>query len=136
MRRLYRQRRDALVESLERHLGRIAEVHGASAGMHLSLRLRDERLDDVAIVRQAREQGIVVNALSAHAVQGGTPWNGLMLGYAHVPAEDIDGLVKRLAAVVHLAAYAADKVSPAPPDRPANRSANGGSSRAPRVRRP
>ena len=100
MRRLYRQRRDALVESLERHLGRIAEVHGASAGMHLSLRLRDDGLDDVAIVRQAREQGIVVNALSAHAVRGGTPWNGLMLGYAHVPAEDIDGLVKRLAAVV------------------------------------
>jgi GntR family transcriptional regulator/MocR family aminotransferase len=113
MRRLYRQRRDALVESLERHLGRIAEVHGASAGMHLSLRLRDERLDDVTIVRQAREQGIVVNALSAHAVQGGTPWNGLMLGYAHVPAEDIDGLVKRLAAVVHLAAYAANAERPA-----------------------
>jgi GntR family transcriptional regulator/MocR family aminotransferase len=36
-----------------------------------------------------------------------------MLGYAHVPAEDIDGLVKRLAAVVHLAAYAANAERPA-----------------------
>jgi GntR family transcriptional regulator/MocR family aminotransferase len=107
MRRLYRQRRDALVAALERHLGRIAEVHGASAGMHLSLRLRDERLSDVAIAARAREQGIVVNPLSTHAAGGGTPWNGLMLGYAQVPAEQMDGLAKRLAAVVHLAAYAA-----------------------------
>jgi GntR family transcriptional regulator/MocR family aminotransferase len=111
MRRLYRQRRDALVAALERHLGRIAEVHGASAGMHLSLRLRDERLSDVAIAARAREQGIVVNPLSTHAAGGGTPWNGLMLGYAQVPAEQMDGLVKRLAAVVHLAAYSAGAAS-------------------------
>lgn len=73
-----------------------------------SLRLRDARLRDTAIARQAREQGLVVKALSAHAVQGETQWNGLMLGYAQVPAERMDALVKRLAAVVHLAAYAAD----------------------------
>jgi GntR family transcriptional regulator/MocR family aminotransferase len=97
----------ALVAALERHLGRIAEVHGASAGMHLSLRLRDERLSDVAIAARARDQGIVVNPLSTHAAGGDTPWNGLILGYAQVPAEQMDGLVKRLAAVVHLAAYTA-----------------------------
>jgi GntR family transcriptional regulator/MocR family aminotransferase len=28
-----------------------------------------------------------------------------MLGYAQVPAAEMDGLVKRLAAVIHLAAY-------------------------------
>jgi len=105
MRRLYRQRRDALVEALDRHLGRIAEVHGASAGMHLSLRFTDAALVDVAIVERAREEGIVVNALSTHAVQGATAWNGLMLGYAQVPAERMEELVKRLAAVIHLAAY-------------------------------
>ncbi|WP_036172434.1 PLP-dependent aminotransferase family protein [Massilia sp. 9096] len=113
MRRLYRQRRDALVESLERHLGSRAEVHGASAGMHLALQLTDARLIDVAIARDARAQGIVVNALSAHAMPGRVPsatrWNGLMLGYAQVPAEQIDGLVRRLAGVV-------DRADPEPPD--------------------
>jgi GntR family transcriptional regulator/MocR family aminotransferase len=128
MRRLYRQRRDALTAALERHLGRIAEVHGASAGMHLSLRLLDERLSDVAIARQAREQGIIVNPLSTHAVGAGTRWNGLMLGYAQVPAEQMDGLVRRLAAVVYLAAYAAASLTPASPDRPANRFPNAKSS--------
>ena len=106
MRRLYRQRRDALVAALERHLGRIATVHGASAGMHLSLRLPDWLPDDT-IRALAREEGIAVNALSTHAVQGAPMWNGLMLGYAQVPAEAMDGLVRRLAAVIHLAAYEA-----------------------------
>nr|WP_229217586.1 PLP-dependent aminotransferase family protein [Massilia forsythiae] len=108
MRRLYRQRRDALVEAVERHLGRAVTVQGASAGMHLSL-LLETRLDDAAIVRRAREEGIVVNPLSAHATSEGAPWNGLVLGYAQVPVEEIDALVKRLAAVVHLAAYEAGK---------------------------
>jgi GntR family transcriptional regulator/MocR family aminotransferase len=107
MRRLYRERRDALVAALQRHLGPVAQIHGASAGMHLSLRLPDT-LPDEMIRARARQEGIVVNALSSHAVQrGGGQWNGLMLGYAQVPAARMEGLVKRLAAVIHLAAYEA-----------------------------
>jgi GntR family transcriptional regulator/MocR family aminotransferase len=97
MRRLYRQRRDALVEALARHLGRHAVVEGASAGMHLALRLPDDGVADVEIVRRARGQGIVVNALSAHALPGGASVNGLLLGYAQVPVERMDALVARLA---------------------------------------
>jgi GntR family transcriptional regulator/MocR family aminotransferase len=112
MRRLYRQRRDALVAALERHLGSVATVHGGSAGMHLSLRFKDGRVDDVAVVRQALEHGILVNALSKHDTQGESGWKGLMLGYAQVPAGQMEGLVKQLAAIVHLAAYAANRSSP------------------------
>jgi GntR family transcriptional regulator/MocR family aminotransferase len=100
MRRLYRQRRDALVDAVERHLGCAASVEGASAGMHLALRLPADGPLDTDIVRRARADGIVLNALSAHAVPGGAPTNGLMLGYAQVPAERIDALVQRLAAVI------------------------------------
>jgi GntR family transcriptional regulator/MocR family aminotransferase len=97
MRRLYRQRRDALVEALDRHLGGRAVIEGASAGMHLALRLPADGPSDTEIVRRAREQGIVVNALSAHAVPGGPVANGLLLGYAQVPVERMDALVVRLA---------------------------------------
>jgi GntR family transcriptional regulator/MocR family aminotransferase len=100
MRRLYRQRRDVLVDAIERHLGDHAVVEGASAGMHLALRLPDEGPADVEIVRRARAQGIVVNALSAHALPGGPPCNGLLLGYAQVPVERMDDLVRRLAGVI------------------------------------
>jgi GntR family transcriptional regulator/MocR family aminotransferase len=100
MRRLYRQRRDALVAALERHLGDRAVIEGASAGMHLALRLPDDGVADVEIVRRARAQDVFVNALSAHAVPGGAPCNGLLLGYAQVPAERMDALVGRLAGAI------------------------------------
>jgi hypothetical protein len=38
----------------------------------------------------------------------------LMLRYVQVPAEQIDGLVRHLASVVHSAAYAADRAPGAP----------------------
>lgn len=122
MRRLYRQRRDALVAALTQHLGSVATVYGGSAGMHLSLRFNDNRIDDVAVAAQAARHGIAVNALSVHDTQGTSGWTGLMLGYAQVPAEQMDELVKQLAAVIHLAAYAANLLfkTPCQPARRTN----------------
>jgi GntR family transcriptional regulator/MocR family aminotransferase len=108
MRRLYRQRRDALVAALEQHLGSVATVHGGSAGMHLALQLNDARLDDARIAARALEQGIVAHALSVHATGvRANGWNGFLLGYAQVPAADIDAMVQKLAALVHCAARGA-----------------------------
>jgi GntR family transcriptional regulator/MocR family aminotransferase len=104
MRRLYRQRRDALVSALEQHLGTVATVHGGSAGMHLALQLNDAGLDDAAIAAEALAQGIVAHALSTHATGArANGWNGFLLGYAQVPAADIDAKVRKLAALVHRA---------------------------------
>ena len=101
MRRLYRQRRDALVAALDKHLDTVATVHGASAGMHLALRLNDDSLDDAAIAARAMEQGVVAHALSAHAISArANGWNGFLLGYAQVPADNMDALVLKLTALV------------------------------------
>lgn len=105
MRRLYRQRRDVLVASLERHLADLVSIHGDSAGMHLALRFHSALIDDVGISQAALAQGIVVPALSAHSVGGRVHgWCGLMLGYAQVPVEQIDSLVQKLAVIVRQAA--------------------------------
>ncbi|MCX7276949.1 MAG: PLP-dependent aminotransferase family protein [Burkholderiales bacterium] len=99
MRRLYRQRRDALRSALQRQLGDVASVHGGSAGMHLALVL-DAAISDVTVSTQALQKGIVAHPLSAHSVGGGPVWNGLMLGYAQVPVEQMEAAVKKLAAIV------------------------------------
>jgi GntR family transcriptional regulator/MocR family aminotransferase len=105
MRRLYRQRRDALVTALDKHLGTIATVHGGSAGMHLALQLNDPALDDAAIAARALGQGIMVHALGSHATGARAHgWNGFVLGYAQVPAADMDALVRALAAQVRRSA--------------------------------
>ncbi|MBC7681013.1 MAG: PLP-dependent aminotransferase family protein [Ferruginibacter sp.] len=103
MRRLYRQRRDALRNALVRHFGPDVAVVGGSAGMHLALRL-DAAISDVLVSAQALQHGIVAHALSSHAVGGsggGPVWNGLMLGYAQVPADQMDAMVEKLARIVH-----------------------------------
>ncbi|SHG64826.1 PLP-dependent aminotransferase family protein [Massilia sp. CF038] len=99
MRRLYRQRRDALVDALQMQMGDLGSVHGGSAGMHLAFRLHDATLDDKRLSAQAQAAGIVAPALSAHAI--GTRvngWNGFLLGYAQVPVTQMATLVKSLAA--------------------------------------
>lgn len=103
MRRLYRQRRDALASALERHIGTMGTACGGSAGMHLTLAL-DPAISDVAVSAQALRQGIVAHALSVHlAEKTEQAWSGLVLGYAQVPAQQIDGAVKQLAAILRRA---------------------------------
>ena len=104
MRRLYRQRRDALSEALQRHACAGASIHGGSAGMHLALRFHESAWDDLALSRRAAQDGIVALALSAHGTGDGmgegSGWNGFLLGYAQVPAEHMDGLARRLGALL------------------------------------
>ncbi|GAB2880382.1 PLP-dependent aminotransferase family protein [Pseudoduganella ginsengisoli] len=101
MRRLYRQRRDALQAALERYLEGQAVVEGASAGMHLALRFIDPLLDDQVVTARLLDEGIVVNALSVHAI-GPTPLcQGLMLGYAQVPAEQMEELARRIVRIIN-----------------------------------
>ncbi|GGX20799.1 MocR-like pyridoxine biosynthesis transcription factor PdxR [Undibacterium macrobrachii] len=101
MRRLYRQRRDVLVDLLQTQLGDIASVYGDTAGMHLSLCFHDVSLSDQALSQAALAQGIVAPALSSHAVgQRRQAWSGLMLGYAQVQADEMPSLVTRLQKVL------------------------------------
>lgn len=110
MRRLYRQRRDALVAALQQHLAGLGTVHGASAGMHLAFQLADRRISDVAISAAALAEGLVAPALSTHATGArANGWNGFMLGYAQVPVENIEALVETLARLVRRAATARKK---------------------------
>ena len=101
MRRLYRQRRDALVAALDTHLGGAGTVHGGSAGMHLAFQFNDPQLDDRALSQAALKAGIVAPALGAHATGSrANGWNGFLLGYAQVPAEQMDALVQALARIM------------------------------------
>ncbi|QYF93905.1 PLP-dependent aminotransferase family protein [Massilia sp. PAMC28688] len=107
MRRLYRQRRDALVAALEQELAGLGTVHGASAGMHLAFQLAGRGVSDVAVSEAARALSLVAPALSTHATGArANGWNGFLLGYAQVAAEDMGPLVATLAQLVRRAATA------------------------------
>lgn len=98
MRRLYKQRRDALIDLIQQHLSYWVRLHGESSGMHLSLRFLHAQMNDQAISQQAHRLGLLVPALSSHSVGlRKHAWQGLVLGYAQVTVESMPELILQLA---------------------------------------
>jgi GntR family transcriptional regulator/MocR family aminotransferase len=88
MRLLYAKRRAVLAGLITRYLGpdRLHE-HGSNAGLHLVLRLPDDA-DDEAIAAACKARGILARPLSRYFL-GPQVQQGLLLGYACVPEEEI-----------------------------------------------
>ena len=74
----HRRRRDAMIRALSDALPS-AVVHGAAAGLHLTITF-DGGVDDVALAAAALEEGVKVQPLSWHRQFPGR--SGLVLGYA------------------------------------------------------
>ncbi len=101
MRQLYARRREALQAALARHLQGVVTVSGGAGGMHLSVRL-EAPVTDVAVSRAARAQGLGLRPLSPFCLPGtgGAHYNGFVLGYAGMPVEQADELVRRMGRVI------------------------------------
>jgi GntR family transcriptional regulator/MocR family aminotransferase len=89
LRQRHRRRRDAMVDALREHVP-TARVHGAAAGLHLTVTL-DEPIDDLSLARQVLSRGVKTQPLSMHRQVAGDP--GLVLGYAaRSPSEIAEGV--------------------------------------------
>jgi len=94
MRILYRERRSALVDSLNRELGSKAEVLGSEAGMHLTITLQGG-IDDRTIAARAARQNLWIWPLSGSYL-GPEARPGFILGFGSTAAADIPGSVRTL----------------------------------------
>ncbi|WP_227245645.1 MocR-like pyridoxine biosynthesis transcription factor PdxR [Paraburkholderia caribensis] len=101
MRRIYLQRRDAMVSAIHTHMRDLVTVSSDGSGMHLTMRL-DTSLQDRDVSAALREQGMLVSPLSTYCHQGEDAgrYNGFMLGYAGVRPEKADRLVAELGAAI------------------------------------
>lgn len=79
VRRRHRLRRDAMIDAISNYLP-MATVHGAAAGLHLTITFDDGGLTDLALAAAALERGVKTQPLSWHCQQPRPP--GLVLGYA------------------------------------------------------
>lgn len=93
MRVLYRKRRAALLETLQREAADLFELGASEAGLHLAVRFRDGR-DDRAAAETARAAGLSVMPLSRYAIA--RPVSGLVLGFAAFPEAELAAAVQRL----------------------------------------
>ena len=94
LRRLYRERRDALRDALALHLPELP-VGPMSGGLQACLHLPAQE-PDVELVRRLQAQRIGARALSALAWRPDAH-NGLVLGYGNDAAESIEPAVQELA---------------------------------------
>lgn len=101
VRRLYRARRDALVEALRADLGDLVAIGPAEAGVHLLVEL-PAGVDDVTLAETAQSQGLALTALSPH--YSATPRPGLLLGFGAMSEDKLAEGVRRLAPLVRDAA--------------------------------
>jgi GntR family transcriptional regulator/MocR family aminotransferase len=87
MRPRYQRRREALLESLARHLPE-ARVEEGAAGL-FELALLPEEIDESALVSAAASRGVGVEGLALHRFKPGGP-PGLVLGFAGLPETALD----------------------------------------------
>lgn len=94
LRKLYRTRRDALVQAVQQHLPPGATLGPVSGGTHACLHL-DTRWSDRALAERLNARGLAVQPLSAHLWKPGT-LNGLLLGYG---ADDEAAIARAIAEI-------------------------------------
>jgi GntR family transcriptional regulator/MocR family aminotransferase len=99
LRRRHVRRRDAMIDAVRVHLPGAA-VHGAAAGLHLTITLTGdaERVADVDVAAAALARGVKVQPLSWHRQRPGVP--GLVLGYAASPPSEIERAVAEIGAAL------------------------------------
>ena len=98
MRCLYSERRTVLVESLNKELGSMAEVHGAEAGMHLAVTL-PEGFSDQEVAATAARQGLWLWPLSPSYVDE-TARQGFILGFGSTASTQIPAAARRLRTIL------------------------------------
>jgi GntR family transcriptional regulator/MocR family aminotransferase len=94
MRQVYSEKRTTLVESLQQEFGEEVEIHGAEAGMHLTVTLREGLCDTEIAVLAARER-LWLWPLSPSYI-GDKPRHGFILGFGSAPRDLIPKSVRHL----------------------------------------
>ncbi|WP_432261369.1 PLP-dependent aminotransferase family protein [Cupriavidus sp. TMH.W2] len=113
MRALYGQRRQTLLDAMAHRYGDALPAIGGDAGLHLVMPL-PEGTDDRAVTQAALERDIVVRALSGYYTDPERARQGLLLGYACVPEEEIGPAFDTLANAIDDVAFARAAVAAGP----------------------
>jgi GntR family transcriptional regulator / MocR family aminotransferase len=97
MRMLYRERRNALVSSIEQQFGGSVEITGEQAGMHLCVVMKG--ISDREIVARATRANLCLVPLSS-SYMGKTSRQGFILGFGSTPASEMANAVRKFSAVL------------------------------------
>jgi GntR family transcriptional regulator/MocR family aminotransferase len=92
MRRLYKRRRDVMLEALHRHFGARAVVRGDAAGLHMTVRFAGAR----ALRARAERQGVHLSTSAIYYLST-PPAHEFILGFSAISERAIREAVRRIA---------------------------------------
>jgi len=98
MRRIYAERREALLEGMERHAGEALSPLASDAGLHLAVRL-SWPVPASQLVRDAVARDMRIEALGDYTIGEDKP-NGLVFGLGGIPATRMDEAARTLATLL------------------------------------
>ena len=96
MRKVYGQRRQALLDALKISFGSGWQPWGDAAGLHLAIQFPGMRFDD-AFHKACLEHNVYITPVERHCIQKGSHLDKLLLGYGHMTPEEIQHGVSLLA---------------------------------------
>lgn len=103
IRQMYRERRDCVVESLQKHFGKVM-LSGLDGGMHVTWHLPGDFPRAIEVQRLAEERNVGIYSLEGGAAYdyGGTVYSdcAIMLGYSSLSEKQIEQGIERVAAAV------------------------------------
>jgi len=96
MKKIYGQRRRALIDSLQKAFGSGVRILGDATGLHLNAEFVHHQFDR-SIVLNAKEHGIKIYPMAEHTVRANVHQNKLIFGYGNLSLQRIDKGVRILA---------------------------------------
>jgi GntR family transcriptional regulator/MocR family aminotransferase len=98
MRKIYADRREQLLDALQRHAAGVLEVLPVDAGLHMAARAAPD-IDVAAWKHEAAMQGIRMEDITAYGV-GKHDWRGVPWGFGLIEATRIDDAIRRAVALL------------------------------------
>lgn len=95
MKKIYKSRRDILIQCLESSFSNKVEILGHSTGLHLIAEFEEMPFSE-EMLGKIEQFGVKVYSVQEHAIEKGKNLNQLILGYGHLNNEEIEEGVARL----------------------------------------
>ncbi|MFF5996904.1 PLP-dependent aminotransferase family protein [Lysinibacillus sp. KU-BSD001] len=95
MKKIYKKRRDFLIDCINTTFLNKVTIFGYSTGLHLILELPDCHFS-IQVLKQIEQAGVKVYSVEDHTIEKGNHLNRIILGYGHLNNEEIKEGITRL----------------------------------------
>ncbi len=95
MKKIYKNRRDFLIQQLKSVFSNTINIFGYSTGLHLIVEFNQVQFTK-ELLEKIQQLGVKVYPVEAHAIEKGKHHNRIIIGYGHLTTEEIKEGVSRL----------------------------------------